>query len=53
MVVIAVLVAVEVFTEFRAKAAVAALSQLTAPTVPTVRDGQVRDLPAEGWCPVT
>jgi Ca2+-transporting ATPase len=51
VVVIAAVVLIEVWTEFRAKAAVAALGELTAPAVPVVRDGQVTDIPAEQLVP--
>lgn len=40
LVIIAILVFVEVFTEFRAKGAIAALRKLVSPTAPVIRDGK-------------
>lgn len=51
VVVIAAVVLVEVFTEYRAKAAIASLSRLSAPTAPALRDGRVRDVPTEDLVP--
>jgi Ca2+-transporting ATPase len=51
VVVIAAVVLVEVFTEYRAKAAIAALSRLSAPTAPVLRDGRIQDVPAEALVP--
>jgi P-type Ca2+ transporter type 2C len=50
-IVIATVALVEVFTEYRAKNAVAALRRLTAPTAPVLRAGQVRDLPTSELVP--
>lgn len=46
-VVIASVVLVEVYTEFRAKAAIAGLKALSAPSAPVVRDGQVATVASE------
>jgi P-type Ca2+ transporter type 2C len=51
VVVIAAVVLVEVFTEYRAKAAIASLSRLSAPTAPALREGRVRDVPTEDLVP--
>ncbi|MFC7344725.1 cation-translocating P-type ATPase [Saccharopolyspora griseoalba] len=51
VVVIAAVVLVEVFTEYRAKSAIASLSRLSAPTAPALRGGKVRDVPTEGLVP--
>ena len=39
------IVAIEVYNEYRAKAAIAALGQLVVPEAPVVRDGRARRLP--------
>jgi len=49
--VIAVLVLVEVYNEFRAKRAIAALERIAAPKARVVRDGTVVDLDAEAVVP--
>ena len=49
--VILAVVAVEVVTEFRAKTAIAALGQLTAPTAATLRDGLIRDVATDQLVP--
>ncbi|MBK0869112.1 MULTISPECIES: cation-transporting P-type ATPase [unclassified Saccharopolyspora] len=49
--VIAAVVLVEVFTEYRAKAAIASLSKLSAPTAPALREGAVRYVPTEDLVP--
>jgi len=49
--VIASVVLVEVYTEFRAKAAIAALKQLSAPTAPVLRDGRIASVPTEAVVP--
>ena len=51
IVIIAAVVFVEVFAEFRAKRVIAALGQLSAPTAPVVRDGQTVQLPTEEIVP--
>ncbi len=50
-VVIATVVLVEVFTEYRAKAAIAALGRLSAPEAPVLRGGRVGEVPAEALVP--
>lgn len=49
--VIAAVVLVEVFTEYRAKAAVAALMRLSAPVAPVLRDGRVQEVATEDLVP--
>lgn len=49
--VIAAVVLVEVFTEYRAKAATAALSTLSEPTAPALREAAVRAVPTENLVP--
>ncbi len=49
--VILAIVGVEVYNERRAKAALAALRQLTAPTVLVIRDGQPREAPTDTLVP--
>ena len=49
--VIATVVLVEVATEYRAKAAIAALGRLSAPLAPVLRDGQAGEVPAEALVP--
>jgi Ca2+-transporting ATPase len=51
IVIIAAVVFVEVFAEFRAKRVIAALGQLSAPTAPVVRDGRTVQLPTEEIVP--
>jgi len=50
-VVISVLVLIEVYNEFRAKRAIAALERIAAPKARVVRDGMVRDVGAETVVP--
>ncbi len=49
--VIATVALAEVFTEYRAKNAVAALRRLTAPTTPVIRAGHIRDVPTNELTP--
>ncbi len=49
--IIVLLALVEGYNEFRAKRAIAALENLSAPTARVIRDGHVRDLPAEALVP--
>ncbi len=49
--IIVLLALVEGYSEFRAKRAIAALENLSAPTARVIRDGHVRDLPAEALVP--
>jgi P-type Ca2+ transporter type 2C len=49
--VIAAVVLVEVFTEYRAKAAIAALGRLSAPAAPVLRGGRAGEVPAETLVP--
>ncbi|MBP2365211.1 cation-translocating P-type ATPase [Pseudonocardia parietis] len=51
VVIIAAVVLVEVFAEFRAKSVIAALGRLTAPTTPVLRDGRVVSVPADDLVP--
>ncbi|MDR7304561.1 cation-translocating P-type ATPase [Haloactinomyces albus] len=51
VVVIAAVVLVEVFTEYRAKAAIASLSRLSSRTAPALRGGAVREVPTENLVP--
>lgn len=51
VIVIAAVVLVEVFTEYRAKTAIASLSRLSASTAPALRDGRMRDVPTEDLVP--
>ncbi|HEX2298813.1 MAG TPA: cation-transporting P-type ATPase [Pseudonocardiaceae bacterium] len=51
VVIIAVVVLVEVFAEYRAKATIAALGRLSAPTAPVLRDGRIIEVPAEELVP--
>ncbi|SFO13110.1 Ca2+-transporting ATPase [Pseudonocardia ammonioxydans] len=51
VVIIAAVVLVEVFAEFRAKSVIAALGRLTAPTAPVLRDGRVTSVPVEEIVP--
>ncbi|MEJ8279670.1 cation-translocating P-type ATPase [Pseudonocardia spirodelae] len=51
VVIIAAVVAVEVFAEFRAKAVIASLGELTAPTTPVVRDGRTVSVPVADVVP--
>ncbi len=44
LVIITILVFVEVFTEFRAKGAIAALRKLVSPTAPVIRDGKYAEV---------
>jgi len=49
--VIAGIFLVEVFNEYRAKAAIASLRHLAAPTAPVIRDGADRQVPVENIVP--
>jgi Ca2+-transporting ATPase len=49
--VIATVVLVEVASEYRAKAAIAALGQLSAPTAPVLRDGRSGEVPVGALVP--
>jgi len=49
--IIAGIVAVEIYNEYRAKAAIAALGRLAVPTAPAVRDGEPLAVPAEALVP--
>ncbi|MBC3194713.1 cation-transporting P-type ATPase [Pseudonocardia sp. C8] len=51
VVIIAAVVLVEVFAEFRAKSVIAALGELTAPTTPVLRDGRTRSIRSEELVP--
>jgi len=49
--VISILVFVEIYNEFRAKRAIAALERIAAPKARVVRDGKVAEIDAEGLVP--
>jgi len=49
--VILTLTAIEVYNDFRARRAIAALRKLAEPTAPVIRDGQVIELPSEEVVP--
>ncbi len=51
LVIITILVFVEVFTEFRAKGAIAALRKLVSPTAPVIRDGKYAEVLTTGVVP--
>ncbi len=49
--IIAGIISVEIYNEYRAKAAIAALGRLAVPVAPVVRDGQLRQVAAEHLVP--
>ncbi len=49
--IIAGIISVETYNEYRAKAAVAALGRLAVPVAPVLRDGQLREVAAERLVP--